>query len=336
MTLNMLEEYINSIVKKNISQYIKIIFEYKHDRKICEEYINAYLKIRYTNYSDIDKNMNQHTTIRKKILETLKNTEEKLLKEYPEEEVFIKNVHIFFYYVLYFDGVINSKNLEQKIDRICKIRIKILNKNSDKFKEKLSFFLNECKVKELDFFNKFKSTEFELKITQYNIKNVYRINLKANIRFPEIYSQLAVRKAFNTGLVKEEKLYIEYYLISIKIINDIKRLNFQKQYIVEFAETLLKKEKKIKGLLNIINSSSIQDNLNLKVKYKIYKEYSNEIEELIRQGYHFAVILDESFEINYYNIEKLDIFSYILINDSLEEYNQILNYKKIEKKIIKI
>lgn len=336
MTINIMEEYINSIVKNNISQYMKIVFEYKYDRKICEEYINSYLKIRYNNYSNIDKNMEQHSTIRQRILETLKNTENKLLEQYSEEEKFIKNVHIFFYYVLYFDGVIYYKNLEEKIDRIYKLRFKILNKKNIDFKEKLISFLNECRVKELEFFNKFKSTEFELKITQYNLKNVYRINLKSNIKFPEIYSQLAIKKAFDTGLVKEEKLYIEYYLTSIKIINDIKKINFKKQYIVEFADTLLKKEKKIKGLLNIINSPSIQDKLNLKIKYKTYKEYSNEIDELIKLGYHFAVVLDETFEVNYYNIEKLDIFSYILINDYLEKYSQMLNYKKLEKKIIEI
>ena len=63
---------------------------------------------------------------------------------------------------------------------------------------------------------------------------------------------------------------IEYYLITVQIIKDIIRQNFKKQYIVEFAETLLSKPKKILGILNIIDNSAIQDKISLKVRYEYY------------------------------------------------------------------
>ena len=48
----------------------------------------------------------------------------------------------------------------------------------------------------------------------------------------------------------------------------------------------------------------------------------------MRSGFKIAVILDKSFEVNYENIEKLNMFSYVLVNKESEEYEKIVNYFK--------
>lgn len=336
MTINIMHDYLEKIVKDKIIKYMKLIFEYKYNREICERFINAYIKVRYNNYTSISKELEEGISLRQRILETLQSTQKILIEDFPEDEKLIKDVHMFFYYILYFDGVVYFKNLDDKIEKIYKIRIKELNKDDIIFKENLKKLLDEFDKKEEEFLNRFKTKEFTLKTTEYSKKNVYKVALKANIKFPELYSETAVKKAFNTGLVKEEKLYVEYYLVVLRIINDLKKLNYKRQYIVEFADTLLKKDKKIKGILNIINNPAIQDKLNLKIKYEKYKEYTEEIENLIKEGFHFAVILDDSFEPSYYNAEKLNIFNYVIVNELLDNYEEIMNFKNTIKNIIKI
>ena len=336
MTINVMDEYLNEIVKDKIIKYMKLIFDYKYDRKICGRFIDSYIKIRYNNYSNIDKEMRENISLRQRILEALQSTQKILIEDYPEDTVLIKNMHMFFYYILYFDGVVYYKNIEDKIDKIDKMRRKVLNRNNETFKEELRNLLQEFEIKEEEFFYKFTTKEFELKISEYSKKNVFRVRVKANIKFPELYSEIAIKKAFNTGLVKEEKLYIEYYLIALKIITDLKKLNFKRQYIAEFSDTLLKKDKKIKGVLNIINNEAIQDKLSLKIKYEKYKEFEQEIEDLIKSGFHIAIILDNSFEVNYYNIEKLNMFSYVIVNESLENYDEIMNYRNSIRNLIEV
>ena len=336
MTINVMDEYLNEIVKDKIIKYMKLIFDYKYDRKICGRFIDSYIKIRYNNYSNIDKEMRENISLRQRILEALQSTQKILIEDYPEDTVLIKDMHMFFYYILYFDGVVYYKNIEDKIDKIDKMRRKVLNRNNETFKEELRNLLQEFETKEEEFFDRFRTKEFELKISEYNKKSVFRVNVKANIKFPELYSEIAIKKAFNTGLVKEEKLYIEYYLIALKIIIDLKKLNFKRQYIAEFSDTLLKKDKKIKGVLNIINNEAIQDKLSLKIKYEKYKEFEQEIEDLIKSGFHIAIILDNSFEVNYYNIEKLNMFSYVIVNESLENYDEIMNYRNSIRNLIEV
>lgn len=334
MTINIMEEYLSRFVRDKITKYMKLIFEYKYDRNVCKNFIESYIKIRYNNFDNLGNKLENGDSLRKRILDTLNNTQNNLIIDYPEEEEFIKNTHTFFYYVLYFDGVVHYKNIDEKIEKICKLREKLLKKNNENFKENLKNSLEEFQTEEMQFLERFKSKEFELKISNYNINNVYRVKLTADIKFPELYSQTSIIKGFNTGLVKEEKLYIEYYLISLKIINDLKKLNMKRHYIVEFADTLLKKEKKIKGILNIINDPAIQDKLSLKIRYNAYIENKEMVEKLIKSGYHIAIILDSSFETTYYNAEKLNIFSYVIINESLDNYDEIMNFKNTIKNII--
>ena len=168
MTINVMDEYLNEIVKDKIIKYMKLIFDYKYDRKICGRFIDSYIKIRYNNYSNIDKEMRENISLRQRILEALQSTQKILIEDYPEDTVLIKNMHMFFYYILYFDGVVYYKNIEDKIDKIDKMRRKVLNRNNETFKEELRNLLQEFETKEEEFFDRFRTKEFELKISEYN------------------------------------------------------------------------------------------------------------------------------------------------------------------------
>ena len=333
MTINVMDEYLE-LTKNYIIKYMKLILGYRYNKDICERLIYKYIDTRYNNY--FNENIEIRLPLRKKIMLELKNLETRLSEYEDETPENINKICVFFYYILYFDKVITTKDLNKKIENIEKLRIKLLNKNEEEFKDNLCVLINNWDKDRTELLEKYESKDFELKITPYkDVKNIYRVNIKQNIKFPMIYSNIAIEKAFNTGIINEDKLYIEYYLISVRIIKEIIKQDFKKQYIVEFSETLLEKNKKIKGILNIIDNPAIQDKLSIKIKYRDYTKYKEEIQELMRNGFKIAVILDNTFEINYSNIEKLNMFSYVLLNRELEIYDE-LKQKNTIRNLIEI
>lgn len=319
MTTNVMEEYIK-ITKEELIELMKIVFEKSYDKSIATRFIDCYIDIRFYNFYERDEQL----SFRKNFLNALKEEENRLLKEFPEKRKVIENTGLINYYLLYFDKMSKRTNIKDNIEKLHKIRKKYLLKDNEDFKQTFyNTLLNYTKIKE-DFIKKFETNKFFLKFTSYeNIKNVYRVNIRYNIKFPSIYSMQAIENAFNRGLIQEDKLFVEYYLLAIHVIEDIIKANFKKQNIAEFDVKLLKKQNKLKSLLNIINNPAIQDKINLKITYSEFCNNKEEIYNLMRNGYRFAVILDETFTPDYINIEKLQVFNFIIASKELRNYEKI-------------
>lgn len=319
MTTNVMEEYIK-ITKEELIELMKIVFDQSYNKSIALKFIDTYIDIRFYNFYE----KNEQLSFRKNFLNALKEEENRLLKEMPEKRKEIENTGLINYYLLYFDKMSNRTNIKENIEKLYKIRKKYLFKDNEDFKT--SFYntlLQYRKIKE-DFINKYETNKFFLKFSNYeNIRNVNRVNIRYNIKFPSIYSSQAIENAFNRGLIEEDKLFVEYNLISVHVIEDIIRANFKKQYILEFSIKLLKKPNKLKSLLNIINNAAIQDKVNLKITYSEFSNNKEEIYNLMRNGFRFAIILDETFEPNYINIEKLNAFNFIIASKELKHFEQI-------------
>ena len=323
MTINIMNEYID-ITKKQIETYFKIVFGNKFNKKFLSEYTEKYINIRYYNYDETTF----EGTPRKKIIERLNQVKENLESQYILNRDIIQQMCIFYYYILYFDNVVYYKDLKKTITKIAKLRQKLLNKSDENFEKDLYEKMTEYIQKKQDFINKFNSDEFYLKISNYPDKlNVYRVNLKNSIKFPKEYSEFAIKKAFEKGIIEEDKLIIEYYFITIKILQDIIKQNFTRNYIVEFACSLLKKENKLKNLLNIISNPAVQDKICIKIRYESYIKFKDKIHELMKNGFQVALILDNTFEVNYKNIESLKLFKYVLLNKNLKQFEEIKEEK---------
>ena len=322
MTINIMNEYIE-LTKKQINEYMKLVFEEKYNQTYCNLFSERYINIRYFNYYENE----YHESTRKKILEHLKKVGEEIIINNIQDRELIETMRVFFYYVLYFDNVVYYKDLKQKIAKINKVKKRVFNTETYDFEEKLYQKMQEIMNEKEELIKRFSSEEFYIKLTNYPDKlKVYRVNLKfQNIKFPLEFSDFAINKAFQIGLVSEDKLVIEYYLVVLQILKDVLKLNFKKKYVLEFAETLLKKPKKIRSFLNIINNPIIQEKISLKIKYEEFLKNSETVFELMREGYKITVILDNSFEPNFKNIESLQMFEFVIINRNLKNYVEIMN-----------
>ena len=333
MAENLVNKYIE-ITKKQIIQYLKNVFENKIKKDIVESFIEKYINIRYYNFYNDDIN----SKLRTRILDHLKEEGEKLSIYNIEDREFIENCLVFFYYVLYFDKVIQSRDIRKTIEKIAKLRKRVLGKENEKeFIENLYSKMLDYDIEKDNLIVKYETDEFGLKFTNYQDKlDVYRVNLKYNFQMPLIYSEFAINKAFNTGLINEDKLQVEYNLISMQVLKDILKQDFKKQYVLEFSDTLLDKPKKLKTLLNILNNQGEKDKLSIKIRYEKFLEKKEEIYELLREGFRVTAILDNSFTIDYKNIENLKIFKYIIINKNLKCYKEIARNKKNLNNVIEV
>ncbi len=332
MTINIMNEYIE-LTKKQINEYMKLVFGNEFNQRYCDIYTERYINIRYFNYYENDI----YENTRKKLLDYLKQTEEDIIINNINDRELIEVMRIFFYYVLYFDNVAYYKDLRKKIEQIAKIKRKRVKDNSSNFEEKLYQKMEEYLKEKSELIKQFSSDEFYIKLTRYpNKSNVYRINLKYNLKFPLEYSEFAINKAFQMGIVNEDKLVVEYYLTVLQILKDILKQNYKRKYIVEFASTLLNKPKKIKSILNIIDNVAIQEKISLKIKYEQFLENKEKVYELMREGYKITVVLDNSFEATFKEIESLKMFEFIIINKNIKKYEEIIRNKGDLQNIIEI
>ena len=239
MTVNIINEYIK-IVKKQINEYMKLVFDNKFKKKYCDSYTEKYIKVRYYNFYEDDFNEKMRT----RILDNLKKEQENLCIDNIEDREVIEQMCIFFYYVLYFDKVIQSRDIKKTIEKISKLRKRVLNIEDEEFNKLVYNTMKEFEKEKEKLVERFETDDFKLKITNYPDElNVYRVNLKYNFNFPLVYSEFAINKAFNIGIINEDKLAIEFYLISIEVLKDVLKQNFKKKYILEFAPSLFEKPK---------------------------------------------------------------------------------------------
>lgn len=335
MLSNITQEYIE-LTKKDLNNIMKLILENKYQKKLSDEILDEYIKVRYLGFFKEEEKTN-HSTLRQKIMKTFQEKELELIRENPEKQKDILNVFVFYYYILYFDGVIISREIAKVIEKIEKLRIKLLGKNKEEFKTLLYNKIKEQEKNRKDFFEKYDTEDFSLKIKNYsNDYNLYKVKVDYNIKFPMIYSSSAIEKAFKTGITNEDKLVIEYYLISANVIKEIIKQNYTKQYIVEFAVSLLKKPKKLKSILNIINNPMIQDKINLKIKYKEFISNKEAVYELLRNGYRIAIILDDSIDVSFTELDKLNAFQYVIVNKKMKKYEEIIKNKIVINNLIEI
>ena len=309
MAYNVMNEY-SKIIIRQLNEYMKLILDNKYNKSICDEFTNVYMNIRYNGLVENKVGL----TVRSKILAELKNKKEELLENNKEKEKNINYTYLFFDDCAYFDTAEINENLEEKTEEIIKNREEYLeNQESDKlnFRNELKKTIKDNIKEKDDFLKKFDTQEFNLKISNYK-DNLQRVNIEYNIKFPMLYSIQAIDKAFNTGTISEDALFIEYYLLSIKVIKEIEKSEYRKSYLVQIKEDLFEKEQKLSRLLEIINNPVLQDRIIIEIDYSTLKKYKDKIYELVSLGYQFGINISEEKEIDESERQRLTLFKYII------------------------
>ena len=310
MTTNIMQSYINK-TKHFIKEFDKTFFLNEYDKEIEKRYIETYIDSRIYNYGE-----EKSRFFYRRIYASLVKTKKEIKKDNPKtDDIVLENMLKIYQFIFYIDGVRPIQELKDFCKMICEKRI-------SKFKLDKKTGLAEVFYKiikdfwdwKVKFINSLENEDFELNIQKYPlIDNTYKVDLDFNFRIPYIYSDKAVDEVFNEGTINEDKLIIEYSLLTMVCIEDINKANFQKKYIVNFAVTLFEKEKKLKQVLRVLDNQAIQDKVVLKINYTDFQKNKPMVYELLKDGYRFAINLDDENISDLIELKKLDMFKYILI-----------------------
>lgn len=246
---DIMDMYI-SYTEKIIKKYMKMIFDRKYNDEVVVELIKTYINARYYNITHSEKTARAFYA---RILDELNYKAEILMKRSTIEDKDIIDYTVdVFNYILFFDNVRNVENIKNYKDlkdvvreliEVRKNKFKI--KTQDDFEEKIYKEIVDNMLEKEIFLEKLDSTDFVLRLekTKEN-PNLYFVTLDHNIKMPIQYSDEAIQKVFNTGVVAEDKLRVEYILLSVVALKDILNGEFKDTYIAEFSSTLLNKKRK--------------------------------------------------------------------------------------------
>ena len=345
---NIMDTNLN-FTEKKIKKYMKMIFVGYYDEKIVSEYLRTYINARYYNIRNTEKPARAFYS---RILDELEFKQNILIRKNEEEAEnieekennlkVINSVKEVFGYILFFDNVRNVDNFKS-INSIKEIIKKIMQTVNTELKVKTTKDFEETFYKEITndmldkeiFLDKFETDEFALKFENISIReDLYYAVLEHNVKMPAQYSESAIEKVYTEGIVAEDKLQIEYILLSLVAMRDIINGNFKDSYIAEFICTLFKKKQKLDSILSLIGNQALQEKINLNISYSDYIKNQKGVLEYTKKGYNFVITLDNSIKC-VEDVEKLKMIKLVIAPENLVLYKEIKSDNSLNNVIYK-
>ncbi len=329
--VNIMNEYID-YTKKSFINYMKYILDKQYDKGIVTKFTNTYIDIRYSNYLDGANDL----PITKKIIRGLSEVSEEMQKALPEKRTpLIKNIEKIYKYAYNLDSLYYLDQHTKIITSIKNIREDVFKIEDENFVDTFDKMLREDIKKKREFLNAFSSDTFQLAKSRINKNsNTIKVEVKNNIKFPELYSDVAIQKTHDKDNVLEDILSIGYTLLTKDIIEELINNNFNNKYYIKFPKSVFAKQKKKQSMLNIIDNEYIIEKINLIVTFDCFTRYRTYIMELMHDGFKFTLSLDKTFEYSSYNLEYLEVFDTIFMLKDKYYYKDMMNNGKIGKRII--
>ena len=344
---NLMDVYL-SFTERKIKKYMKLIFNQYYDENIVNEYLRTYINARYYNIINIEKPARAFYL---RILDELDYKEDTLMEKCEKEAEslsekqqrlkVISTVKEVFGYILFFDNVRNIENFKT-IGSIKEIVAKALAVASEAYGFKVPKDAEDKIYKEIKsdllskdlFLDKFDTDEFMLNFENSELRDdLFFVKLLYNVKMPMQYSSQAVAQVFSEGIIAEDKLQVEYLLLSIIVIRDIVNGSFKDTYIVEFAPTLFKKKQKLDSLLSIIDNQALQSEISLNIMYSDYIKNKKSVFEYTKKGFNFIITLDNSIQ-SIEDVEELKMFKIVIAQKNLVLYRDLKKNKTLFTNVV--
>lgn len=344
---NLMDMYLN-FTEKRIKKYMRMIYSVYYNEEIVSEYLKTYINARYYNIRNTEKparafylRIIDELEFKKDILIKKNEVETEDREEKEEKLKLINNMKEVFEYILFFDNVRKIENFK-KIDSLREIVKKIMEtviaeykiKNSKENEENIYKEVTSDMIEKEVFLDKFETDEFIINIENCEQReDLYFAKLDHNIKMPIQYSEIAIEKVFTEGIVAEDKLQVEYMLLSLISLRDIIGGNFKDIYIAEFTNTLFKKKVKLDGLLSIISNQALQAKIHINIDYSDYIKNQKTILEYRNKGFDFTITLDNTIT-RVEDVERLKMFKIVIAPKNLVLYKELKQNKAILNNVI--
>jgi signal peptidase I len=313
------------VKKQEINQIIDVILEgqksYVIKSSFRTDFIDAYITSKYY----LAENSNSTGDIK----ESISALSEKLTKKNIRDEkqkLIIKT---------YEDLMLLYSNLD-KCNKDEENRITFYQKTLRKYSnwdiEYINYLVyriieiqNKCIEEMEESYKKLETDTFEITFNKIsNNKDLYSAVLNHNISFSSVYSDYIVDKTYNEGIVSEDKVVVLITLLSSRIAKDIMNYDYNKRYVVYMPNGLYEKEKKMAGLLKLIEDEYAKNHIYILLDANTLISNKKMTTNLKKQGYNFAVVLNEESKINEKNIGALYLADYIFVSKDIKNISNII------------
>lgn len=318
-----------SKIQKEFKKYSSMILKSKYDSAITTELIQTYIDARYYNYDVDDSTKNFY----RRIYDALKKKADYLVKKQPDKKDAIEWELFIFQYFFFFDFVRKTNDLEKVVRQISEKRTSMFNlriSEDEFFESELMELVNDDLNNTLDEIERYYSKDFNLVLKKISPKkkDLYVVGLKYNFKVPEIFNEEIVEETFNTDIIAEDKLFVEYPMIANEVFKDVLDGKFEKVYLLDFACDLFKKKKKLAQILEPLSNQAIQDKTSFVISFEEFQANKNNIVRLMKDGYGFTLKTSKDMpKITKEETKILEIFDYIIVDP------EDVNKKKYNKKI---
>ena len=320
MAHNIVKEYID-FDRKSINNYINTITEKKLNSKICEMILDIYINIRYyDSYKHIKKNTidDIYFYVQDEFTKNFEN------KNNEKNLNLIKDALIIIRYVFLTEKYSKDNN-------ISKLLVNFESKLKDEYQDSKIIISDLIKNIKSDihskekFINNTASSDFSVYKMDTNLAGVYNLCFENTVKIPDLFSNIAINRVYNNGTINEDKMLVLYLLASREVLKDIVSFNYGNVYLLDFDNNLLNKRNKLNNLLKIFDNDYLKERMIIKINYKNYLDNKDSVDELIHNGYSFAIIIDSEYNDG---TVLLDIFTYIIVT-SEEDYPLLKKYKNV-------
>ena len=314
MARNIVKDYVD-YDKKFLKEYIDIITEEKLSNKISDMIIDTYINVRYYDMYEHEKKY-PIDNIEYYVTEFFKN---KFNDKNKEKNIpLIIDVLIILRYVILYEKYSKNKNASKQLEsyenklkeRYSKTKIMV----SDLIKK-----IKDHTHKKEKFINNIMSNEFSVTRNDTNISKVFNISFDNSVKIPDLFSEIAIDRVYNSGAIDEDKMLVFYTLTAREILVDMTNYQYDNKYLISFPTSLIGKRNKLNNLLKLIDIDYLKERMIFKILYSEYLEKKEDFDKLIHDGYSLGVEIDDVIS----NVVLLNVFSYILINK--EKYSKELD-----------
>ena len=314
-----------TFVKREYCNFFRLFLGNKYQKQLCLPFVTRYIEVRYYNETNYPREKDFINRLNKELVDIF----ESIFNE--DNEDILKNIVALFGYLVYFDDIGYIDDMQLLIDTlVADENIKVM--RDEGIDKELKKWYNQFKKNKEKFNDMVLSKDFTL-IEKRIYRKIYGLSLEHNIKISNLYSEYAISKAYNSGVINEDKLFITCILGSLLLLNNAINLDFSKFYVVDMASTLYEKTKKFNRLFGLLDNLLVKKYISIRITYSDYKKNRDVINKLINDGYMFGVIIDDEFQ---GNINELVLFSCIYV-DSESDISAILEEKKqVMPKIIKL
>lgn len=311
-------EYYLTFISKNIHNLAKEILLNFYDEEVFKKLVNEFINIRYYYYYDEELEMEE------KIEKHMNKTFLRLLSDYDDKDK-LTNMYMTLNYLLLLDN--NDVISDETVIKIIADYRREIGLGEDKvFPKSLKKLITTFKEKRKEIFKYFDTNKFFLEETSTSNINVINIKMNYDIEFPDIYSRDAIEEIYNKSPVKEERLLVEYSLIVPKILEDIHSYKYNTRYLIDFSCDILQNNEQLEKIKKFTSSDMFKFKAVFKINYDDYSKHESSIKEMIKEGYLFALEIDDEVELS--NNLLFSLFKYIIIEKE-SRYKDMNNDKII-------